>query len=400
MGYKRPLLLTTAALAAFTAFFVQPRLALMGVGREVVPLNNDKCVAVPGLEACEDAWVDSASGLAYLACSTPASRVAWTPAMLHLNASALPLGKSQDKLVLLDLRTRNYQDVKLSGLPDEAQGVWVHGMDVYRSPSEPEKLSLFLISHRPPSKRSSAPLVGADSVVEIFETRLGEKEARWVKTVRHEKVKTQNSIAAVGERAFYVTNDHRDKVHWTRKWEKFYPSIALSSIVYCDASAKAPDCTVAADGLVYPNGLTYSPSSDLVYQACTLGGYVNIFRRSSSSASSSPHALSLLRTVSVARPLDNLHLDPSTGSVYATALAKSVDFVAAAKDGGAGGGRAAVEVWRIGPKGEEKAELVFADLGDKVSASTTAAPFRLNGGGLQLLLTGLFSNEVVLCQIE
>ncbi|GAA5908153.1 hypothetical protein JCM6882_005957 [Rhodosporidiobolus microsporus] len=392
--------LLAAALAAFYALVLQPRLRFMGVGRAVVPLHNERCFSIPGLEACEDAWVDSSSGLAYLACSSPSARAHWTPAMLHLNASALPAGPSRDKLVLLDLRTREYSEVTLKGLPDEAEGVWVHGMDVFRSASikdGKDALTLFLISHRPPADRTRSDLVGASSVIELFSTRLGSTEARWVKTVEHPLVKTPNSVAAVGERAFYVTNDHRDKVHWKRKWEKFYPAIAPSSIVYCDASSSStPDCSVAADGLVYPNGPSSFPSS---FFSFFFPAVINVFQRSSSLPSDP--SLKPIRTASVGRPLDNLHLDPPTGSVYATALAQSRDFVAAAADGGVGGRRAAVEVWRLGEGPDAQPELVFADTGEVVSVSTSAVPFRLGKSEkLQLLLTGLFSKEVVVCEIE
>jgi len=176
----------------------------------------------------------------------------WVPATLHLNASQLPT-VSTDYIALFDINTRKHKRVELQGLPPAANGIWVHAIEVYRSPSSPSNLTLFVNSHRPPADRSLAPTQGADSVVEIFETEVGSNSARWVKTVRHPLVRTPNSVAAVNERQFYVSNDHRHKVHWTRKWEvlKSVPS----DIIFCDASGPGDaQCMVAADQVVYPNG--------------------------------------------------------------------------------------------------------------------------------------------------
>ncbi|GAA5999682.1 hypothetical protein JCM10207_005867 [Rhodosporidiobolus poonsookiae] len=385
--------LLLAALAATFVAVIQPRLAALGIGREVVPLNNEQCYDIPDLEACEDAWADDASGKTYLVCSDRRSRVAWVPAMLHLNASALP-PLSTDYLALLDLPSRTVSKVRLTGLPEEAQGIWVHGLDVFRSPSSPSRLTLFINSHRPPSNRALSAQTGADSVVEVFETELGSGEARWVRTIEHELVRTPNNMAAVSETGVYITNDHRYKAHWSRKYEKLHA--VPSEIVYCDLSSSTPACKVAADNLPYPNGIAKGAGNTL-YSASTLGALVNVW------SINADHTLSLVEAVPIARPIDNVHYDPLTDAVYATALAKVLDFIEVGKTGGMGGGTAAVEVWRVRKAGKGEgtggkkyiAELAFADTGAIVSASTTAAPYRDS-----LLLTGLFADKAVVCKIK
>ncbi|GAA6041818.1 hypothetical protein JCM8097_007177 [Rhodosporidiobolus ruineniae] len=384
-----------AGLAAFFVSVVEPKLKVMGVGREVVPLNNGQCYAVPGLEACEDAWVDEETETAYLACSDPVSRKNWTPATLHLNASALP-PVSTDYVAVLDLPSRSYQKLHLHGLPVEANGVWVHGIEVVRDPKSPKHLTLLLNSHRPPKDRATAPQVGADSVIEVFETVLGSKEAVHVRTVEHPLIRTPNNMAAVSKTGFYVSNDHRYKTHWTRPFELLKP--VPSDIVYCDISTDVVDCKVAADNVVYPNGLAKGPGN-LLYQASSLDACVHIWE------ALSDHTLVPLQVIPIARPLDNIHVHPSTGEIYTTALAKVLDFFKFTETGPYTNQRAAVEVWRVRNTTEEKekaeplsrqyvAELAFADTGEIVSGSTSGVPFKD-----KLLLTGLVSKEVVVCKL-
>ncbi|TNY18948.1 serum paraoxonase/arylesterase [Rhodotorula diobovata] len=396
LSLKRYTLGTLALGAALLAVIVNRRVDRLGLYRTVTPLNNDDCFVVPGLEACEDArWVDQESGLAYLACSSQEARMHYVPATLHLNASQLP-SVSTDYIALFNINTRSHKRLTLHGLPADAHGIWVHGIDLYRSPSSPSKLTLFLNSHRPPADRSLAPTQGADSVVETFETEVGSDSAQWIKTVRHPLLRTPNSVAAVGERQFYVSNDHRYKVHWTRKWELYKPN--PSDIVFCDASGEGNgECKVAADQVIYPNGLATGPHG-LLYQASTIEGLMRVWQVQED------HMLVPVEEVQINRHFDNVHVNSATGDIFLTALTKLFDFRAAAKTGGRSGPTPPVEVFRVweqpGQKKQSKgrrymSERIFGDPGTTVMGSTAAAPYQD-----KLLLTGLFSPEVVICKLE
>lgn len=170
---------------------------------------------------------------------------------------------------MFDLASRSYRRLTLKGLPEEANGIWVHGIDLWRSPQDPNHLTIFINSHRPPKNRALAPTQGADSVIEIFETLIGTDEARYVKTVKSPHIRTPNNIAATGPRSFYVSNDHRYKTHWSRKLEII--KATPSDIIYCDASGATPDCIVAADNVIYPNGEpSSSPCSSCARERLTL----------------------------------------------------------------------------------------------------------------------------------
>lgn len=146
-------------------------------------------------------------------CSSIETRKHWLPTMLHLNAQALP-AQSTDYFALYSFDTHSYQKLRITGLPADAGGIFVHGIDAWTHVDDPQKVTIAINSHRPPKDRSTAKDGGAESVFELFETRLGDKELKHVKTVKHDLVRTPNSLAMVGPRQFYFTNDHRRKVHW------------------------------------------------------------------------------------------------------------------------------------------------------------------------------------------
>ncbi|BGP40550.1 hypothetical protein JCM10449v2_004512 [Rhodotorula kratochvilovae] len=396
-------LLIAVPFLGMLAAICKPRMNVLGVQRPLHPaLNIDRCEPVHGLEACEDAWVHHDSGLAYLACSSLTTRAHWSPSMETLDARALPT-VSTDSLRLFSFTSRTHTALALVDLPAAHPGLWVHGMDALHTPTgaEPDLYTLFVVSHRPPRDRAQAPREGADSVVEIFETVLGSETARWVGTVRDELVRTPNSVVATGRRSFYVSNDHTRKVHWTRKFELAY--VESSEVAHCTLlSSGSSSCTVAAPGLSYPNGLAKGPD-DLLYVASTYTGEVNIFEIQHADMSLVP-----VGSIWLERTIDNLHVSPSTGAVYAATFPKFLSFSSAAPTPSSPRNpvtkRAPVEIWRIANETNPdevflgrkwKKEVVLSDpQGEVVSAVTTAAPWRD-----EVLLTGFFTPHAVVCKM-
>ncbi|KAK4698276.1 arylesterase / paraoxonase, partial [Phenoliferia sp. Uapishka_3] len=363
--------------------FLQPKVELLGLSRTPVNLNNGHCQVIPGLEACEDAWIHEASGLAYLPCSNRESRLNWVPAMLHLNASALPT-YSTDAVHIYDFATNSHRKLSITNLPAASQGIYVHAIDVWVDSVDSKKLTVFLNSHRPPLEREKSAEVGASSVIEIFETTLGSDTMNWVQTVEHELIRTPNNLVVTGPRSFYVSNDHRRKVHWARAVEFLHAE--KSDIVYCDASGAQATCIVAADGLIYPNGIAKGPNS-LLYSASSLVGNIRVWE------AQEDHTLNLVEEVHLPRPTDNIHVSPN-GEVYAACFSRVLDLVASStRDGQEMGVVSPTEVWRMSnhsgveeDRGSKFAmSLAFADDGKIMSGATTAAPYKnkllLTGGG-------------------
>jgi len=88
-------------------------------------------------------------------------------------------------------------------------------MDVVAStvPGEEDIAWVYAVNHRPPEPAADADKVGADSVVEIFKTRIGGSVLDHVRTVRNERVVTPNDLVGRPDgKGFWVSNDHSTKV--------------------------------------------------------------------------------------------------------------------------------------------------------------------------------------------
>lgn len=148
------------------------------------------------------------SGLLYLACSTPAQRRRWVPALGSLDEDEVAF---DDHIATYDPATGAVTRLTFSGFPT-AQGYSSHGLDVVPSASNPSQLFVYAVNHRKPV-RGPGKLVGADSVVEIFETTVGGNILTHLKTFESPVINTPNDIIGASDgRGFYFTNDHGVKV--------------------------------------------------------------------------------------------------------------------------------------------------------------------------------------------
>lgn len=95
------------------------------------------------------------------------------------------------------------------------RGLGVHGMDVVPNRADKSELFVYVVSHRPPLDWQSglpgtdAAEVGADSVVEVFRTRVGSDELRYWGTFEDPVIVTPNDVVGASDgNSFYFTNDH------------------------------------------------------------------------------------------------------------------------------------------------------------------------------------------------
>jgi arylesterase/paraoxonase len=145
----------------------------------------------------------------YLACSTPSSRVHWTPALVYLNETGASFN---DYVASYDPKTSRITRFKVVNFESD-RGLSLHGMDVVPSSSNASELLVYLVNHRAPLGGLRAKDVGADSVVEIFKTTLGSDTLTHIKTVQDPVIFTPNDIIGSPDgNSFYFTNDHGAKV--------------------------------------------------------------------------------------------------------------------------------------------------------------------------------------------
>jgi arylesterase / paraoxonase len=146
------------------------------------------------------------TGVLYLACSTPESRVHWTPAVLRLNASGR---SSDDYIATYNPHTSRITKYLISG--SNARGLSLHGMDVVPSAANASELWVYLINHRLPLE-GDASVVGADSSIEVFKTAVGSDTLAHVRTFEHPVIITPNDVVGSADgQSVYFTNDYSVK---------------------------------------------------------------------------------------------------------------------------------------------------------------------------------------------
>jgi len=308
----RPVLIFVSILAALFAFVYQlhlkPILTALGVGRVIQAVGNDACFSVPDLQACEsqcqcfpaqynislantrsaEIVLHQPTGILYLACSTPGSRVHWTPAADRLNSA----GRStNDYVATYDPSTSLITRLKFSDVPG-TRGLSLHGMDVVPSAQNTNELFVYLVNHRVPLQGDSRH-IGADSSIEVFRTSVGSSVLTHIRTVEDPLViLTPNDIVGSSDgRSFFFTNDHGEKtgivsasdfflnIHWNNIWrQKRYLDVLgrkSTSVGFCHVE---DGCKFAITGMHASNGIARA-QNDTFYVANVLGGPLSVLER-------------------------------------------------------------------------------------------------------------------------
>jgi hypothetical protein len=99
---------------------------------------------------------------------------------------------------------------------NDPRGLHVHGLDVVPSRNNPKLLYVYLVNHRPQptTAANTSAEIGADSVIEVFSTKLGSDTLLHIKTVRDPRIiVTPNDVSGSPDgNSFFFTNDHSVKL--------------------------------------------------------------------------------------------------------------------------------------------------------------------------------------------
>ena len=218
----------------------------------------------------------------------------------------------------------------------------------------------------------------ANASVELFDVR-ADGDLEHLETFSERRLTSPNNVAAVGPRAFYVTNDvapGRDSVAGKAH---FLARAGSGQILFHNGVA----WRMAAEGLRFANGVDVSPDGERLYAAETSGMAVRVYRRDIATG-----ALSPMREIPLSAAPDNLNADEA-GDVWVGALPKPLDVLRLGDDRQA---LAASEVIRLRAGGFM--ESVYRDPGEELSASTVGA--RL---GDTLLIGALYDRKFLICDL-
>jgi hypothetical protein len=380
--------LTLSALLAilFAVYYqisLKAVLSANGVWRVIEPVGNAHCIKVESLQACEKMVLHPPSGLLFLACSSPANRRHWIPALSVLEEDNIPFN---DYIATYDTTTGSVKRLAFRGFPTP-QGYSSHGLDVVPSASNPEMLYVYAINHRKPVQ-GIGKKVGANSVVEIFKTTIGENTLTHLRTVEDPVIDTPNDLVGSPDgKSFYFTNDHGAKVGFARMLE--FLGLARTSVGYCHVDQ---GCKISVAGMPGNNGIARSQNGTIYVGSAKIGG-ISTFEEQRD------HSLVLTDVIPTDRIVDNLSVDEN-GALWAAGIPSAFLWLSALSDPAKVAPSSALRITKnVGENaffGEKlKVEKVFEDDGTMASGVTCVVH---DVRRKTLFLSGILSTHLTVCK--
>jgi arylesterase/paraoxonase len=158
-----------------------------------------------------------------------------------------------------------------------------------------KEIVLYVISHPP----------GGD-VIELFSLDIQKKEAKHLKSLKHEMITAANNLAIVGPEEFYVSNDHYFQNHYLVQLEYLLPYIRLGNVAHYNKGK----VNVVDHFLHTPNGMTIDKKRKNLFVASPLDRTLTVY------SINSDKTITKKTKVQVDTALDNLFLDEENFSIW------------------------------------------------------------------------------------
>ena len=184
-----------------------------------------------------------------------------------------------------------------------------------------------------------------------------------------------NDVVAVGEREFYVTNDHYYARPGAGRLLEEYLQRAISYVNYFDGSK----FRTVAEGIAYANGINVSPDGKKVHVAATTGRKVYTYDRGSDGS------LTLTAEQDLETGVDNIDIT-ANGDLWIGCHPQLLKYSAHALDHS---NRSPSQVIRMRPDGTS--EEIFLSDGVDYSGSTVGAVW-----GKMILVGSVFEPSLLI----
>jgi arylesterase / paraoxonase len=240
-----------------------------------------------------------------------------------------------------------------------------HGISLFSTP-EGKKI-LFVVNHRESS-----------NCVEIFAYK--NDSLQHLETISDALLISPNDIVGVGERAFYITNDHDEKASKSR-YIKDLAQIGMGNVCYFDGQKMQK---TGIEGVKYANGINKSADGKKIYLARTSAKKISLYDRDITTG-----ALTLADEIDTDTGVDNIELD-AEGNLWVGCHPQMLKFLAHAKDEKALSPSEIIKITYKG-KGQFEQKTVYLNDGSDISASSVAAVYKD-----KLLIGPVFQHHVVL----
>lgn len=315
------------------------------------------CRTIASVAGPEDIAVDRERGIAY---------VSATDRRLALADKAGARGV-RGGIYTIDL-TRDVADWALAPVTPAAPADFrPHGISLYVMPDGARRL--FVVNHHADGGQS----------VDIFDVTEG-GGLTFFKSVASPLLVSPNDVVAVGPEDFYVTNDHGTP-DATGKMIDDVLLLAHGNVVHYDGK----DMRIAAEGLLFPNGINVSADGRHIYVASSLGMALHFYDRDLVN-----DALNAVDYARLGTGVDNIDMQPD-GSLLIAAHPQLLALMAHAKDPAKLSPSQVIRVVH-GAKGGGAAATIYLNLGEAISGASVAAGYQD-----KMLLGNIFDPKILVC---
>ncbi|MFC1884088.1 strictosidine synthase family protein [Thermodesulfobacteriota bacterium] len=321
-----------------------------GEFRSIEPHFSGDCQVVKGVMSSEDITIHPTIGLVFI--SSDDRRLTLT-------------GQAAKQGAIYAYSLRAEKPTLLNFTADFKKEFHPHGIGLYIT--NDFRVFLFVVNHTKDGH-----------FVEKFQYK-GNKLVH-METIKGPLMTSPNDVIPVGERSFYVTNDHGKPTGFWRTVEE-YLQIPWSYVLYYDGNSFQK----VAEDLAYANGINISPDGKTIYVAATISSGVFVYDRDIKSG-----ALKFRNFINAETGVDNIEIDKE-GNLWIGAHPKLLTFVDYAKDPEE---KSPSQVIKITPgdKGSFSLKEIYLNDGTPMSGSSVAAVYKD-----KLLIGSVFDDRFLLC---
>jgi arylesterase / paraoxonase len=256
--------------------------------------------------------------------------------------------------------------------PPGFQDFHPHGISLWTEPDGQQ--FLFVVNHRQKSW---------EQVIERFAWR-NDSLIHLESIVDASLMTSPNDVTAVGERSFYVTNDHAYSKSGINRTLEDYLQRAISYVNYYDGASFRK----VATGIAYANGINRSADLRQLYVAACTGRKVLIYDRNPTNGE-----LTLEQEIDVNTGVDNIELD-ETGAMWIGSHPQLLKFVAHAADPAKFSPSQVIKLSKD-KDGKYQLEEIFLNDGSSYSGSTVAAVYKD-----KMLIGSVFEKTFLVCTLN
>ena len=308
---------------------------------------------IEGIAGVEDITIDQSTGIAFLS-----SDDRWA-SMLHKK----PI---KGAIYRLNLNDSLPQPINLTNGFSQTD-FHPHGISLFSSANG--RKILFVVNHRVER-----------NFIEIFE--YANDSLKHLESISNDLIISPNDVVGVGERQFYVTNDHHEKAS-TWRYVKDLLTIGTGNVCYYDGQTVQE---TSVHGVKYANGVNVSLDRKKIYVAAASDLKVLVYDRDSASG-----MLTKSNEINTNTGVDNIEID-AEDNLWIGCHPQLLKFLSHAKDEEAKSPSEIIKLKNLGD-GKFEQETIYMNDGAEISASSVGAVYKN-----KLLIGPVFQRHFIIAE--